>query len=252
MTEPVRIHGKWWCPASPERTIDDVLFLDAERSAVLELHGSFHAPSSVDAISRMLDDAEIVILAVNGIGLDGKAYTLAGCRLEDEGINITNPKLASQTYTPRSVYEGCHVSAPEEIAFREVVFRIAGLEEWLDTCGLDVSRTGTGADYLVTYSNPETQRFTLVDGTVCTVRSRPTFSLHGRFRMGIGQESETAVDFGRALPIDEVLAFLQTVQGFFTFALGRPTFFTRIVGRGDTCIATVHIFRSRLTEPVGP
>lgn len=252
MAEPVRIQGRWWCPASPERTIDGILFLDAERSAVLELHGSFHAPSPVEAISRMLDDAEFVIPAVNGIGLDGMAYTLLGCRLEDEGINITNPELASQTYTARSVYEGCHVSAPEEIAFREIVFRIAGLEEWLDICGLDVSRTGTGADYRITYANPETRQFTLADGVTCTLRSRPTFPLHGRFRMGIGQESEIAVDFGRALPVDDILAFLQTMQGFFTFALGRPTFFTRIAGRGDTCSANIRLFCSRLTEPAGP
>ncbi len=251
MTGTVRIHGKWWCPASPEKTIDGILFLEAGSAAVLELHGSFHEPSSVDAISRMLDDAEVVIAVVNGIGLDGNAYTLVGCRLEDEGINITNPELASQTYTSDSVFEGCHFSTRNEIAFREVVFRVRGLEEWLDVCGLAVSRERDTADYTITYTNPETRRFTLPGGVACTIRSRPTFPLNGRFRMGIGQKSEIAVDFGTERHIDEILPFLRMVQDFFSFALARPTYFVRLAGLSDRHAATIHLSRSRLTDATG-
>jgi hypothetical protein len=132
-----------------------------------------------------------------------------------------------------------------------VVFRVGGLEEWLDVCGLAVSREKTGSDYTITYSNPETRRFTLPGGITFTLRSRPTFPLHGRFRMGIGQESEIAVTFGEDLHLDEILSFLQTMRGFFSFALARPTSLVRLSGLSERCGATIHLYGSRLTDAAG-
>ena len=141
MIEIIECKGKWKLPES-DNWINGTLFYNPEEGSRLELFGTFN--------TGFLDrDLHEIIIGETTKGqitlIDNWYITTKSIR---NGVTIG-------IYEPYYVLFDYHFTDSNDINFRNVIFRVFNLFQWLNISGFKYNFSNSGSEYSIHYKQPE-------------------------------------------------------------------------------------------------
>ncbi len=242
--------GFWCLPELPDVLVAGTLHVSSSGKLRLSLIGTLGGPEEGERGKR-----HRIILGSVDKSPQGNAVTLLGCTLT--GSSVGSYHEGREEYQAGRAFFGDHISATDNIQFRYVLLKLAGLSEWADSIsGLrkgetklptsrDAGKLVPAVSYLV--PNAPSGRIpgaeVILNFGVSTESRAQTFELR--------EEANILVKFDRATPLHEIDGrYVYPLQNLMTFATDRPQRVESIsVWRGDDLADWQHNPEIRVVGP---
>ena len=211
LTDPLEITGVWWLPESPETEIAGTLRYSPEEGIILELIGSFHD------ITEMNAPREIPV--VNGVA-GGKNVTLTN--LHTIRSNLQIPGVHLSTLRARFAFVGNIFTSLDSIQFSSVSVAYLHLNAWLDAANIEISRPDNRTT-TITVHLPEPARYELREGFAISIvfsQAGPGWS-RGSLEASVRQQAYVRFDRVQPAEYDAFVDSIRHFQHLLSLAVGR-------------------------------
>lgn len=166
MQNPIEIKGYWWLPSDSEKKLPGTLTFSKADGGFLETVGVFGTK-----LTKEIEQPQIIL----GISQAGKPITLFKCSYNTWSYPLIG--LGGARYYIKTIFEGVHFNAEEEIKFNQLCAHYANLDAWVDIYGFKIENRAINKKFIsnVQFEIPDSQFFSINEAFEAGIG----FSSHG-------------------------------------------------------------------------
>jgi len=213
MIESRDIPGYWWLPDNPDQRVPGNLLYSPLEGLTLSLNGAFHEENKYR-------DPEYYHNFILGFSQNGKNITLQGCFLKSGTQSF--PGYPQSSYVIKVAFLGIHITNERDVKFKEYIFRLGALEEWLGIRPFkDKSEhVDEKSIYTISYELPE---------PIIIELDNFKMEINYGYTMGLGDEwrekrietyASICIKYDTDVPLDEVFNVINLTRNFISLGVG--------------------------------
>ena len=242
------VYGEWWVPENPSQKARGFLKY-SKGTGILEIQGV----QDIRNEKFKLSNSGMILGDIPGM----RGITLTKCHLSNE---LSGPRLTQSTYTfklifvTHLIFTNCNFEKFSDISFKKCIIHFQYLEQWI---GQPVINAEPLSDKIaIQINDSEPIKATISSNLdILLISSWSTSNFLSFSDFTIKQSKYFSIESKESLKFEELKKIIYKLQNFLSFALGKPSHHTQIIGyldEGDSDKNSVGIFHDSITSELVP